>query len=71
MYKVNKDTAKHAAQTLRIMGIAQFIHYGAVAFNTDDWETFLLSGGVFLLMEFLGGFVMEKAVKEGITNELA
>jgi hypothetical protein len=58
--KLKNETAKHISQSLRLIGVAQFISYGAIAFNDNNWFIFVLSGLVFLILEFLGGMILEK-----------
>ncbi len=55
----NKDGAKHAAQTLRIVGIAQFAHYGVrhMDYVFDGGQAllfFLISASAFIVMEVVG-----------------
>lgn len=61
--RIKNETAKHFSQTVRMIGVAQFIHYGASAFNNNDWNTFIISGVVFLGIEAVGGIILEKGGK--------
>jgi hypothetical protein len=61
----NKESAKHAAQTLRIFGVAQFAHYGVQNLNnlqSDNTAIFyiVMSAGVFIAMEYAGINLLNK-----------
>ena len=59
----NKDSAKHLAQTLRILGVAQFAHYGVNALDNVlndnySWVILLASAGVFAYAEIKGAQII-------------
>ncbi len=63
----SKESAKHLAQGLRILGVAQFAHYGIVYLdnqtNAENALAFaLLSAGVYFAMEYAGIKAIDKGV---------
>lgn len=53
MLKLNNDQAKHIANSLRIIGMAQFAAFGWSAFNDKILSILLLSSIIYLYFEFL------------------
>jgi hypothetical protein len=64
----NKESGRHLAQALRIIGVTQFAHYGVSIINKGDFSTLsnddtlflILSGIVFIWFEILGSTIIEK-----------
>ena len=57
---IDKDSAKHLAQTLRIVGVSQFANYGYQALQTDNVPILVLSGFLFISLELVGAFLIYK-----------
>ena len=60
---VDKGTAKHLAQSLRIVGVSQFAHYGYQALATDNIVILILSACVFIGLEIVGAIMIHKGEK--------
>ena len=62
-----KDTVKHIAQGLRIIGVAQFAHFGGEVMSKgsfsnlpfEDIATIVVSGCIFVGLEALGSVMIE------------
>lgn len=48
---MNAEQRKHVANSLRIIGMAQFASYGYLAIDTDNWVKAVVSGVVYITFE--------------------
>jgi hypothetical protein len=68
---IDKESSKHIAQTLRIIGISQFAHYGfnilskgdISTLSNNDFASLLFSAVVFMAFEFAGFMLIYKGKK--------
>ena len=56
----NENQSKHIANSLRIVGMAQFAHYGYIGMQDGDTIKIYSSAVVYFVMEVLAYFVLKK-----------
>lgn len=62
---MNSEQAKHIANGLRMLGVAQFALYGYTGLTADriDWFVVALSGVVYALLEVLAFWILGRVKK--------
>jgi hypothetical protein len=56
----NENQSKHIANSLRIVGMAQFAHYGYIGLQDGDAIKIYSSACVYFIMEVMAYFVLKK-----------
>ena len=57
---LNKTQNKHLANSLRIVGMAQFAHYGFIALQSDNMLKLLFSIGAYFIIEIIALILLNK-----------
>ncbi|MDH4275841.1 MAG: hypothetical protein OEW08_12465 [Gammaproteobacteria bacterium] len=61
MVKLNKEQAKHLADTLRVVAVAEFGYFGYAGLNGKEWGMVAISTVAFILIEYLAFRSLEAA----------
>ena len=51
---MNENQRKHIANSLRVIGMAQFASYGYFAVQSSEWGLALMSGFAYVILELIG-----------------
>ena len=55
---MNENQRKHIANSLRIIGMAQFASYGYFAIGSNEWDLVLMSGFAYVILELIAIIVL-------------
>ena len=56
---MNENQRKHIANSLRIIGLAQFASYGYLAIGTSEWLLAFVSASAYIGLEVVAFFVLK------------
>ncbi len=56
---MNENQRKHVANSLRIIGLAQFASYGYLAIGTGEWLLAFVSASAYVGLEVVAFFVLK------------
>ena len=55
---MNENQRKHIANSLRVIGMAQFASYGYFAVQSSEWGLALMSGFAYVILELIAILVL-------------